>query len=287
MTRRKKILGLATSLIMVMSLLLIGCGGGTDGSQPADSGTDSSGAAETGFTTVTPGALTVGSDCDYPPFIEMDGEQPVGYEYDLLEAVAEEMGLELVYLAPQNFDTILASVAAGTKMDLGCSSITINDERRQLVDFSLPYFDSNQSVVALEDSGHSSAMDFNGLTVGAQSGTTGADWVRENLVDSGTVLKEYNQASEMMAALVAGDIQGAFYDEPAAMQWVTTLYTNTRIVESIPTGEQYGFAISKDNPELLAAVNEALLVLKDNGTFDEIFLRYFPDLTPPVVVTAN
>jgi len=272
MKESRKFIALVVSLILALSLGLVGCngGGGNNGA-----GSDSE------LTTITPGVLTVGSDCDYPPFISMDGERVLGYEFDLLEAIADEMGLELVYLPPQNFDTLLASVAAGTKMDLGASSFTITDERKQMVDFSTSYFDSNQAVVALVDAPYTNAMDFNGETVGAQSGTTGADWVRENLTDPGTVLKEYNQASELMAALVAGDIEGAFYDEPAAAEWVTTLYTNTHIVESIPTGEQYGFAISKDNPALLAAVNAAMVTIKKNGTFDEIFLRYFPDLTPP------
>ena len=293
MMKRKMVISLITSLAMALSLLLIGCGGsGTESSGSADSGTAGSGtASQSGasaeMTTVTPGVLTVGSDCDYPPFIEMDGEQPLGFEYELLSALADEMDLELVYLPPQNFDTILAAVAAGTKMDVGCSSFTINDERKEMADFTTPYFDSNQAVVALTGSAYTNAMSFNGKTLGAQSGTTGADWVRENLTDEGTVLKEYNQASEMMAALVAGDIEGAFYDEPAAAEWVTTLYTNTRIVESIPTGEQYGIVVSKDNPGLLKALNAAMTTIKENGTFDKIFAKYFPELQAPTLKDAS
>lgn len=281
MSRSKKIISLIASMVLAMSLVLVGCGGGGTGSSGStDSGSANSGTSDGGYTTVTAGALTVGSDCDYPPFIEMDGEKVLGYEKDLMDAIAEEMGLECVFLAPQNFDSIIAAVASNAKMDVGVSSFTITDERMELVDFSTPYFDSNQAVVTLTDSAYTNAQDLDGLTVGAQSGTTGADWVRENL-GAGTTLKEYNQASEMMAALVAGDIQGAFYDEPAAAEWVSTLYTNTHIVESIATGEQYGIAVSKDNPELLEAINEAMVKIKENGTFDKIFLKYFPNLTPP------
>jgi len=251
-----------------MSLALVGCNGGGGGGGTGE------------MTTVTAGVLTVGSDCDYPPFIEMQGDKPIGFEPEMLQAIADEIGLELLYLPPQNFDTILASVASGNKMDIGVSSFTINDERKQLVDFSTSYFDSNQAAVSLKTSNYKSAMDFDGLVVGAQSGTTGADWVRENL-GPGTTLKEFNQASELMASLSAGDIQGAFFDEPAAAQYVATSYTNAHIVEAIPTGEQYGIAVSKDNPGLLKAINDAMVTIKKNGTFDEIFLRYFPDLTPP------
>ncbi|MDR1358125.1 MAG: ABC transporter substrate-binding protein [Coriobacteriales bacterium] len=289
MSKSKTILSLITGLVLAMSLLLVGCGGGggATNNAAADSGSGAAAPAATELRTVTPGVLTVGSDCDYPPFIEMNGEQPQGFEFDLLTAITAEMGYELEYLPPQNFDTLLASVASETKMDLGCSSFTINDERKKLIDFCTPYFDSNQAVVALIDAPYTNAMDFNGKVVGAQSGTTGADWVRENLTDSGTTLKEYNQTSEVMAALVAGDIEGAFYDEPVAAEWASTLYTNTHIVESIPTGEQYGFAVSKGNPELLQAINDTLVIIKQNGTFDRIFAEYFPDLTPPTLGVAG
>jgi polar amino acid transport system substrate-binding protein len=268
MSRSKKVLSLGVSVILALSVVLLGCNGG------------SSGSARDGLT-LTEGVLTVGSDCDYPPFIEMEGEQVKGFEYELLVAIGEVLGLEVVYLPPQNFDTLLAAVASQTSLDVGCSSFTINDERKQLVDFAIPYFDSNQAVVALQSSTYASAMDFNGMTVGAQSGTTGADWVRENLTDSGTTLKEFNQTSELMAALVAGDIQGAFFDEPVAAEFVATVYTNAHVVESIPTGEQYGIAVSKDNPELLEAINNAMKTIKENGVFDAIFLKYFPELIPP------
>jgi ABC-type amino acid transport substrate-binding protein len=131
---------------------------------------------------ITPGVLTIGSDCDYPPFIAMEGENPVGFEYELMQAVGAKLGLEIVYLSPQNFNTIIASVAAATKMDIGVSSFTINDERLELVDFCIPYTDSNQAVVALKSKGYTSAEDLRGMKVAAQSGTTGSDWVRENLM---------------------------------------------------------------------------------------------------------
>jgi polar amino acid transport system substrate-binding protein len=131
---------------------------------------------------VTSGVLTVGSDCDYPPFIAMEGEQPVGFEYELMQEVGAKMGLEVVYLSPQNFNSIIASVAAATKMDIGVSSFTINEERLELVDFCIPYFDSNQAVVALKSKGFTSAEDLRGKKVASQSGTTGSDWVRENLM---------------------------------------------------------------------------------------------------------
>lgn len=283
MLKRKSVLGIVLSLMLLLSLELVACENddtNTDLSR-AGSETANSTAIKPEIKTVTPGVITVGSSCDYPPFIEMKGDKAVGYEQELLEAIAKEMGYELEYLPPMTFDSILAALASNSKMDVGCSSFTINEERKELVYFTTPYFDSNQAVVALVDSPYASAMDFNGKTVGAQSGTTGAEWVKENLKDEGTLLKEYSQAPELMAALVAGDIEGAFYDKHAAVEWLNTLYTNAHIVESIPTDEHYGIAVSKDNPELLQALNKAMKTIKEKGVFDEIFTQYFPDLTPP------
>lgn len=280
MSKSKRFVGLVASIVLVLSLALVGCGtGGT--TETDSSGSANSGEAVSEIRTIKPGVITVGSDCDYPPFIWMEGTAVLGFEKDLLEAIAQAMDYELEFAPPQSFNSIPASVAAGVKMDVGCSSITIRDDRSEIVDFTTPYFDSNQAAVALVDSSYTNAMDFDGKVVGAQAGTTGADWVKENLRSEGTTLKVYDQASEMMAALIGGEIEGAFYDEPAALEWANTLYTNTHIVETIPTGEQYGIAVAKDNPALLEAMNEAMIKIKKDGTFDEIFLRYFPEFTPP------
>jgi polar amino acid transport system substrate-binding protein len=283
MSVSKKVLAALTCAVVALSVALVGCS--TPEPEPAAS---SSNAASTASAATEPklvksGSLTVGSDCDYPPFIAMDGDKPNGFEYDLMEAVAKELDLDVVYLPPQNFDSILASVATGTKMDVGVSSFTITDERKELIDFCTPYFDSNQAVVALKSKDYTSAMSLNGKTVGAQSGTTGADWVNENLKDPNTVLKEYNQTSDALAAMVAGDIEAVFFDEPVAAEQVKTTYTNAQIIESIATGEQYGVAVSKDNPVLKKQIDTALQTLKSNGTFDSIFAKYFPDLQPPAL----
>jgi polar amino acid transport system substrate-binding protein len=271
MRASKKVLVAITCVIMALSVTLVGCG------SPA-----ATPSATPEVKLVKDGVLTVGSDCDYPPFIEMQGANPAGFEYEMMEAVAKELNLKLEYLAPQNFDSILASVASGTKMDVGVSSLTITDERKELIDFCIPYFDSNQACVALKSKNFTSPMDLNGKTVGAQSGTTGADWVNENLKDPGTTLKEYNQTSEALAAMMAGDIEAVFYDEPVAKLQITTTYTEAEIVQVIATGEQYGIAVAKTNTALREEINKALQALKANGTFDTIFSKYFPDdIKPP------
>lgn len=274
----KKMVKLLTSMVLAMSLVLVGvgCANGSGGS----SNTSGAGGSSEGSMLLEDGYLIVGSDCDYPPFIEMNGEQPQGFEYDLLDAVAQEMGLQVKFLPPQSFEGILASLASNNTMDVAASAFTINPERSEMVDFCTPYYDSNQAVVTLDGTEYVSSKDLNGLVIGAQDGTTGADWAEENL-SSDTTLIKYNQVSEVMAALLAGTIEAAIYDEPTAVHLTSEMYPEAQVIEVIFTGEQYGIAVSKDNPELKEAINAALIAIKKDGTFDEIYARYFPGVNPP------
>ncbi|MCL2883169.1 MAG: ABC transporter substrate-binding protein [Coriobacteriia bacterium] len=283
---KKRTLIVLLAVLVLGALALVGCtssnstdntSSSTGTNSTTSSSTDSSSTATNDTSNplnlVTPGKLTIGSDCDYPPFISLDNGQPAGFEYDLMSAIADDMGLQLNYLAPQNFDTLVASVSAGGKMDLAVSSLTITDEREQQVNFCIPYFDSNQAVVTLKTSPYTKASDLDGKVIGAQSGTTGESWAIENLPNA--TMKNFNQTSEGLAALQAGSIEAMIFDQPVADWQVQNTYTNCQIIEVIPTGEQYGFAVSKDNPALEDAVNASLQKLIDNGTFAQIFSKYF------------
>lgn len=259
--------------------MLAGCG--ADDTQP--SGGQSSTAASQSPAGGTKGAddlglveagkLTVGSDCDYPPFISMDGEHPQGFEYELLLAVAQKMGLELSFLAPQKFDTLVPSIVSGGKMDLAVSSITITDERKEQVDFCDAYFDSNLSLSVVDGSGIQSSDDLAGATVGAQSGTTGESWVKENL--EAATLIPFDDQSSAFVALQAGKVEAICIDLPVAVDMIANAYPDCVILEEIPTGEQYAFAVSKENAALREAVNKALQEVRDDGTYDELYDAYF------------
>lgn len=268
MSVSKKAVSLLAALVLALSLALVGCGGGGSGAPAGDSG-----AASGELTTLTPGILTVGSDCDYPPFIYMENGVPAGFEYDMMQAIGQDLGLTVEYLPPQNFDTLIASVGGGGTMDIGCSSFTITDERKELVDFSDSYYDANQACVVLGSSTIAGTADLAGLTVGAQSGTTGEAWALENI--PGVTVKGFNMTSEALAALRAGEIEAVFFDEPVAIAQVNGAYNDCKIAETIPTGEQYGIAVPKDNPALLAAINASLANLRSSGRYDELVALHF------------
>ena len=222
---------------------------------------------------ITPGTLTVGSDCDYPPFIWMDGEQPCGFEYDLLTELCKRMDLELKYLPPQKFDTLVPSLVTGGKMDVAVSSVTVTDARLEEIDFTDPYCDSNQSIAIMKDSDIASRDDLAGKTVAVHSGTTGEEWAKENLVDSTIV--PYDDQSSAFAALAAGKADAFCEDLPIAQYMIAHAYPECVLLEEVPTGEQYAIAVSKDNPALTEAINEALQGIVEDGTYDELYASYF------------
>ena len=275
-SRRSFILAVSASLMAAPVLLALGGCGSSEPSSPApanaasDAGEQAAGTAvDSGdYVLVEKGKLTIGSDLAYPPMEYLNGDMPAGFGVGMMQEVCKRLGLERNFLGAQNFDTLIAQVAAGTKMDVAVSSITISDERQELVDFSDPYYDSNLAVVVMGDSGYTAKEELDGLPVGAQSGSTGEDWVRENL--TGSELVPYNTPAEALAAMRTGRVEAVVYDEPVARGNVAGEYYDCKVLEVIATGEQYGIAINKDDDALREAINAALSSMEDDGTMDQL-----------------
>lgn len=225
------------------------------------------------FDLVTPGKLTVGSDCDYPPFIQLDGSEVKGFEADLMKGLCKEMGITCNYLEPQKFDTLITAVSSNSKMDVAVSSFTITDERKEEIDFTDSYFDSNQGVVVLGSSSYKSYKDLAGTTVGAQSGTTGESWAKENI--SSVTVTALDSATDCFNALAAGKVQAVILDLPTAEALVSGSFSQCKVIGEIPTGEQYGIVVSKDNPGLTDALDEALAEYKASGDYQKLYDQYF------------
>lgn len=250
--------------LAVACLGLAACGGSNSGSDGSSSGNASSGS----YKLVESGKLTVGSDLDYKPMEYLDGDKPAGFGVDMTQEICNRLGLEMNFLSPQNFDSLITQVNGGTSMDIAVSSITINDEREELVDFSTPYYDSNLAIVTLASSDIASASDLSGKPVGAQSGSTGEEWAKENLGDSSYT--PYTGPTDALTALRAGKIQAVVLDAPVASDYVKEDAGTYKLVDEIATGEQYGIAINKDNPELKKAIDSALADMQADGTLDKL-----------------
>ncbi len=256
-------------LAVVLALALFGLAGCAS-SEPAPS--EPAAEPEATYTLVAPGVLTAGSDTSFPPFESMNGDVAEGFDVDLIAAIANEMGLESKF-QPEGFDTLIPTLAAGGKFDIIASGMTITDERKQEIDFSDPYIDSNQSIAARVDFDFTDESSLAGKKVGAQAGTTGLAWAEENIKDAKIV--EFKTATDALAALQAGNVDAVVNDLPVTAALVKDASKGLVIVKEIPTGEQYGFGVSKENPELLKAINEALAALKASGEYDAIYEKWF------------
>ncbi|MFR3997959.1 MAG: amino acid ABC transporter substrate-binding protein [Atopobiaceae bacterium] len=254
--------------------VLAGCG--NSNATSTDSSSDAKSDEKKGMTLIEDGKLTVVAELGFAPFEYMDEKtgEPVGFDVDVINAVAEKMGLTASYLPNQKFDTLVPIIKQGGKADVSIAAVTITDERMESVDFSEPYLDSNQAIVVAKGSSETEeTLNDASKQVVCQGGTTGDEWIGENLPDA--VRVPVDDVTAALTGVQTGLYQAMVVDLPVASYMLSQSFSDLEIVKEIPTGEQYGIAVSKDNPELTQAVNKALEDMKSDGTMKEIETKWF------------
>ena len=257
--RGRRVLG----LVFMLALLVSACGD--------DDATTTTAAVAT----KTPGVLTVGSDIPYPPFEDFDNGVVIGFDAELITEIATRLGLTVEWV-DTDFDTIFTQLATGA-FDAVISASTITPERSEQVDFTDPYYKSQQSLTAnttLNPDITSTDALGAGDVVGVQTGTTGADWATANLAPNGVEVREFPLIGDAYNALEAGQVAGVINDEPSAVAEVGNR-EGLEIVALIDTGEDYGIAVDPARTTLLAAMNQAFADMLEDGTYQEIYDRWF------------
>lgn len=268
--KTRRWLGLLTT--MAALVLVAGACRGQD--QPAPPTDGETGTEAPQFETIEEGVLTVGTDMPYPPFEYRENGELTGLDIDLMNEIANRLGVEAEYVDTP-FDTIFTDLAAG-QFDAVISGATITPEREQEVNFSEGYFASLQALTVQEDTGIESIDDLgDGDVVAVQSGTTGEIWAEENLAPNGVQIRAFAEAPQTYDALEAGQVDGVIFDESSAVP-ETEARPGLVVADTVDTGEVYGIAVNPDNPELLDAINDALTSMIEDGTYDEIYDQY-PD----------
>ena len=240
------------------------------------------------FTTLTEGVLQVGSCLDYPPFETVKNGNEQGFDVDITVEIADRLGLEVEWVRA-DFDTIFTAVAGG-QFDMVAAASTITEEREQVVDFSDPYFNSRQALVINTEETPDIATTGDlqsGDVVGVQKGTTGADWAKDNLEANGIQIQTFSSATDGLRALEGGAMSAFIADEPFVAEATQDL-PSLAVVEGIDTNEKYGLAFSPENPGLHDAANVMLAEIIADGTYQEIYERWFPGapLPPEFAPTA-
>ena len=252
------------------TVVLAGCGGTSAGTS-ADAKKDDA----SGYTLVQPGKIIVASDLANPPFDFVENNHPKRFEVDLMKKVAEKLGLECEYLPAMKFDSIIPLIKQGGKADVGVSNFTITDERKQEIDFTDPYVDSNQGVVTKvgADRADADSLNAEGVTIACQAGTTGEAWAQENLPKA--TIKSLDDPVAAVTGVQTGLYDAAAADLPVMKYLCSNSFTDCQVSIEIPTGEQYGIVVSKDNAGLTEAINAALAELADDGSIKELEIEWF------------
>ena len=210
------------------------------------------------------GKLVIATSPDFPPFETLDDSgNVVGIEIEILQAVADKLGVELV-IEQMDFDSVLPGVQAG-KYDIGVSGITVTEKRLQNADFSDVYFIAAQAIVVMPGSDITCKADLEGQSVSVQTGTT----AEEYCMDNGYDVQAFQANNDAASALTTGKVAAWVVDNEVALAFAEDL--GLVVLDEYMTTEPYAFAFAKGSDTLVAAVNEALAELMADGTVQAIF----------------
>lgn len=215
--------------------------------------------------------IIVAHDATWPP-MEYTNEQRqiVGYSVDYIDAIAKELGIEVRHINAA-WDGIFNGLTS-KKYDVIASSVSITDERKKILAFTDPYYEVRQAVITPKGVTIAGLDDLKGKQVGAQIGTTGY-MAAKKTKDVKTV--SYEEIGMAMAALASGRVDAVICDDATAKNYIiankdygATMHVALIVPAEVP--EYYGFAIHKDNQELVDMFNKAIKAVKEKGIEAEL-----------------
>lgn len=215
--------------------------------------------------------LLVAVDTAFVPFeFERDGEY-VGFDIDMWKAIAERIDMEYE-LQPMDFGGIIPALQTGN-VDLALAAISITAEREQVIDYSHPYYDSGVTLmVKQDDDSVDGVADLEGKRIGVKQGTAAADYIDD--LSTGEVIK-FPNIGDAYLALRTGRVDVAAHDTPNVLYYIQTAGDgDVKAVGDRMDAQSYGIGFPQGS-ELRDPVNVALLELIEDGTYDEIYAKWF------------
>ena len=203
------------------------------------------------------------TEATFPPYEFLRGQEIVGIDVEICRAVAQKLGKNF-QCETVDFDSVIPAVISG-KAHLAAAGITVTEDRKMQVDFSVPYVRTGIVFVYAKDKPFEKGEDAKGKKVGVQNGTTSADYVREKL---GQEPEMFDSPASAFAALKAGKVDVVIADIDPAKAVIKG--QDGYDISDLLTVEEYAVAIKKGQPELLATVNKVIQGLLDSGELDKI-----------------
>lgn len=218
--------------------------------------------------TIEDGVLKVGTSADFAPFEYVENGEITGIDVDIIKAVGEKMGLD-VQVQDMNFKAILASLGSG-KIDAGVAAISVTEERKQSVDFSDPYAQTILKIMVAKDSDIKGPEDLEGKKIGAQLGTTGEAYAKDDFGEEN--VQSFDKYYAAVQALANGKVDAVIMDAAPAKNYADA--SDLKLLDTAYAEEEYSIAFTKGNKALVDAANKALKELKEDGTIDSILEKY-------------
>lgn len=254
----KKLVVMVMAVVCATAMLLTGCGGGEKKAAPAQEK-----------------VIKVATEPTFAPFefTKEGSTELIGFDIDLVKAICKNQGIKCE-VVNMGFDALIPALQAGN-IDVAISGMTINDERKKVVDFTAPYYDSGLIVVVPKDNNEIKGFkDLKGKRIAVQIGTTGEKAARSV---EGAQVKAFNDNVTATMELKTGVADAVINDRPVAEYYLAAgggaKYAKT--VGDVLEAEQYGIAVKKGNKELLDKLNKGLAELKKNGEYDKLYKQWF------------
>lgn len=272
----KKVLVLLVVFVLALTCIFAGCGNGMQIN-----------AFESAKYDANKNQLVVATNAQFPPFEYKMGNKFAGIDMEIAKGFADYLGWEIVIM-DMEFDSVVTSVGKHG-VDIAMAGLTVNETRKQSVNFTDTYFNASQMVIVREDdtsldglttaAAIEAVINKAGIKIGVQSGTTGNYLV---VGDEGfgfdgyknATAKPYSSAALAVTDLKNKNIDYVIVDEAPAKNIASTL-KGVKVINIPLTVEEYAFGVDKNQPELLEKANEYLAMIKANGTFDKIAEKYF------------
>ncbi|MGR0221420.1 ABC transporter substrate-binding protein [Agromyces sp. ZXT2-6] len=266
--RRTAVAAVAAATALVLSA----CASGASGNSTGDEADDNP------YGLITPGQIRVASLGDAKPYAFTDeAGEFTGFDIELFTDVAGRIGIDDVVFTGQDFSGLLAAVANG-QFDVGVAAIGITEEREQTVDFSDGYLAGYLTVMADPEAGIADEDDLAGTRLGVVQGTLQEAYAVKNFTETELVRFPDNNAA--ISAVNSGSIDAHFLDYEAAKEYAEQ-YGLVNAIDIPSFDAPAGFAIAKGKPEFQEALNEALHAAMEDGTWKELYEKWFPGSPMP------